>query len=119
MDTLLAHLPRRWLLALTLVGLLVPWYFNLQYFLGGGSPLPGPFFREAFANALTTAITLDVYLAAGVFCLAVAADRHGGRRRWWVVPATFCIGLSFALPGYLWWRSRPGAGGHHQPVRRQ
>lgn len=92
------------LLALALVGLLLPWRYNLAYFADGGSVLPQVFFRDAFANALTTAITIDVYLAALAFSVAVATDASMGARRWWAVAATFGLGLSFALPGYLWWR---------------
>lgn len=101
-------------LVLAAAGVLLPWHFNLRWFAGGGSVLPGVFFRDAMANALTTAITLDVYLAAVAFSLGVAADRTGGRARWWALPATFCVGLSAALPGYLWWRTRPGAA--HPPT---
>ncbi len=92
-------------LALALIGLVLPWWFNLRYFAEGGSVLPGAFFGAASANALTTAITLDVYLAALAFSLAVAVDAQAGPRRWWALPLTFGVGLSFALPGYLWWRS--------------
>ena len=92
-------------LALALIGLVLPWWFNLRFFVEGGSVLPGAFFGAAFANALTTAITLDVYLAALAFGLAVALDAEAGPRRWWALPLTFGVGLSFALPGYLWWRS--------------
>lgn len=102
--------PRHLYFALALVGLLLPWRHNLVYFAGGGSVLPEVFFRDAFANALTTAITLDVYLAALTFSVWVANDRSLGPRRWWAVPATFLVGLSFALPAYLGWRagaSRP------------
>lgn len=94
----------RLLFALALVGLVLPWRYNLQYFAAGGSVLPDVFWRDAFANALTTAITLDVYLAAVAFCVGVALDRAAGRRRWWALPATFLIGLSFVLPAYLGWR---------------
>jgi hypothetical protein len=95
------------LLVLTVLGLVLPWWFNLQYFSAGGSVAPGAFFGAAFANALTTAITLDVYLAAIAFSLGVALDAAAGPRRWWALPLTFLVGLSFALPGYLWWRSAP------------
>lgn len=99
--------PRRLLFALAVIGLVLPWIYNLQYFAAGGSVMPGPFLREAFANALTTAITLDVYLAALTFSVGVALDTAAGPRRWWAVPVTFFIGLSFALPAYLYWRLDP------------
>lgn len=96
---------RALLLCLAIVGLVLPWWFNLRYLSAGGSLAPGPFFGAAFANPLSTAITIDVYLAAAAFCIGVGTDREAGARRWWAVPLTFGVGLSFALPAYLWWRS--------------
>lgn len=87
--------------ALAAVGLVVPWIFHLQFFATGGSVRPGVFWPAAFANLLTTAITLDVYLAALAFALWVAADRDMGRWRWALIAACFGLGLSFALPVYL------------------
>ncbi|GHA76833.1 DUF2834 domain-containing protein [Cognatilysobacter bugurensis] len=87
-----------WLLAA--VGLVVPWFFNVTYFLNGGSVAPNVFFRDVGANALTTAITWDVYIAATAFSLIVARDAALGRLRWAYVIGCFCIGLSFALPLY-------------------
>lgn len=95
------------LLVLALAGLLLPWWFNLRYLAAGGSLAPGDFFGAAFANPLSTAITLDVYLAAVAFCIGVGRDSAAGSRRWWALPLTFGVGLSFALPLYLWWRSAP------------
>ena len=101
---------RALLLILALVGLVLPWWYNVRYLSGGGSLAPGAFFGAAFANPLSTAITLDVYLAAVAFCIGVAKDADAGPRRWWAVPLTFGVGLSFALPLYLWWRSAPMRG---------
>lgn len=95
---------RHLLFALSVAGLLLPWRYNFLYLANGGSVLPDAFFQAAFANALTTAITLDVYLAAAAFSVGVAMDRTLGAIRWWAIPATFLLGLAFALPGYLWWR---------------
>ncbi len=92
---------RACLLLLTLVGLVVPWYFNGVYFLSGGSVMPGVFWRDAFANPLTTGITLDVYLAAVAFSAWVAADRTLGAWRWAYIAGCFGLGLAFALPLYL------------------
>jgi hypothetical protein len=103
-----ASAPIRVLFAvLALVGLVVPWWFNVRYLSAGGSLAPGDFFSAAFANPLTTAITLDVYLAAVAFSVAVARDTDAGPHRWWAIPLTFGVGLSFALPLYVWWRSAP------------
>jgi hypothetical protein len=99
---------RHLFLVLAIVGLLVPWRYHWLYFAGGGSLLPGPFFAAASANPLTTAITWDVYLAAAAFSVGVAGDTPMRASRWWAVPATFLIGLAFALPAYLWWRHGRG-----------
>ncbi|WP_119153982.1 DUF2834 domain-containing protein [Caldimonas tepidiphila] len=89
------------ILALAVLGVVLPWQHNLAYFLAGGSVAPADFFGSAFANELTTAITLDVYLAALTFAVWVGHDEGAPRRRWLYVLACFAIGLSFALPLYL------------------
>jgi hypothetical protein len=107
-----AHPLRRLLLALAACGLLLPWYHNIAYFLQGGSLAPQVFWRDAMANALTTAITLDVYIAAAAFAAWVLWHRRA-RRPWLYVLACFAIGLAFALPLYL---AQHGAG--RPPVKR-
>lgn len=87
-------------LALAACGLVLPWIWNIRYFLQGGSVAPQVFWPGAMANALTTAITLDVYLAAASFALWVLWDRRV-RRPWLLVLACFGLGLAFALPLYL------------------
>lgn len=96
----------RWMLALAVAGLVLPWIFNLSYFASGGSVLPSVFLRDVSANALTTAITVDVYLAALAFAVWVMGERRVARP-WVFVVLCFGIGLSFALPLYLW-RRRAG-----------
>lgn len=102
---------RAFFLLLALLGLAVPWYFNTVYFLAGGSVMPDVFWRDAFANALTTGITFDVYLAAVAFSVWVAADRRLGAWRWACIAACFGIGLAFVMPLYLAQRLRVGCKG--------
>lgn len=91
----------RWALrVLAVLGLVLPWTFNLAYFAGGGSIAPQVFWRDASANALTTAITLDVYLAAAAFACWVLSERRV-RRPWIDVLVCFAVGLAVALPVYL------------------
>ena len=99
---------RAFFLVLACLGLAVPWYFNTVYFLSGGSVMPDVFWRDAFANALTTGITVDVYLAAVAFSAWVAADRSLGAWRWACIAACFGISLAFAMPLYLAYRLRAG-----------
>ncbi|UUX94229.1 DUF2834 domain-containing protein [Aquabacterium sp. J223] len=88
---------------LAIVGLLFTWYFNIQFFLGGGNVAPSSFFSSAFANPLTTAITLDVYCSALVFSVWAIADQKESfaPRPWIYVLLCFAVGLAFAFPLYL------------------
>lgn len=89
--------------ALSILGLVATWYFNLQYFGSGGSIEPGPFFAAATANALTTAITIDVYVAALVFSVWVSSEwrQHAGPNPLPYVALCFAVGLAIAFPLYL------------------
>ena len=89
---------------LAVLGLVLPWAFNLSYFASGGSIAPQVFWRDASANALATAIALDVYLAAVAFACWVLSERRV-RRPWVDVLLCFAVGLSVALPVYLLRRS--------------
>ena len=100
---------RRLLLLFAFLGLLVPWYFNVGFLVGGGSFAPRPFTAAVTANLLTTGITWDVYLAAGAFSIWLLSDARssGVRRPWLYVALTFSIGLAVALPLYLAIRTWP------------
>lgn len=96
----------RWTLALlSVLGAVLPWIFNLRWFAGGGSVLPQVFFGAAGANDLTTAITIDVYLAALCFAVWVLHERRV-RRPWLWVALCFGVGLACVLPAYLLRRDR-------------
>lgn len=76
--------------------------------MNGGGLAPGAFFGAAFANSLTAAITIDVYLSALVFSVWVVSDakRHRIKRAWPYVVLCFCVGLAISFPLYLANRER-------------
>ncbi len=88
---------------LAAIGFLATWYYNSQYILEGGSLMPAQFFGAAFANLLTTALTIDVYLSALVFSIWVVSDskRHTIQRPWLYIALCFLVGLAVAFPLYL------------------
>lgn len=90
------------------IGLVATWYFNIRFFLDGGSIAPGPFFDSAFANALTAAITVDVYWAALAFSVWTVLERRhpGAPSPWPYIALCFGLGLAFAFPLYLGRRSQ-------------
>lgn len=98
-------------LGLALAGLVLTWFFNLQYFLSGGSVAPDRFWADAMVNPLTSAITIDVYLSALVVAVWVWRETTpAGRWRalaW--IALCFCIGLAVALPLYLACRDNAAA----------
>ena len=97
--------PRWFYLIAALIGTIVPWWFFSGYFAEHGlrlSDLPG----SLFPNGAAGGFVADVLLSIVVFLFWSWRDaRRLGIGRWWlVVPATFCVGLSLALPLYLFLR---------------
>jgi hypothetical protein len=100
---IMSKLTERMYFILAAVGLLLTWYFNLRVFAEGGSMAPDSFFPSAFANPLTTAITLDIYWSALVFSIWAVSEKSNPLtpRPWFYVGLCFAVGLAFALPLYL------------------
>jgi Terpene cyclase DEP1 len=95
------------LLALTLIGFIVPNVCVVLFLAGEGVEL-GHYFSLWFASAPSTQLVLDLVIAAFAFLAWAAVE---GRRvpveRWWLcIPATFLVGLCFGLPLFLWMRER-------------
>ncbi len=98
--------------ALAVVGFLATWYYNGQYFMNGGGLGPNEFFGAAFANALTTAVTIDVYLSAFVYSIWVVSDAKRRLVKWpWLyVLLAFAVGLAISFPLYLAGREKAISG---------
>lgn len=93
-------------LALAVVGTLVPGAFLVRYFAGDGS-LAG-FLPAAFANAAGGGLTTDLVISSVAFWSFLFPDarRRGVARPWLYVVLNLAVGLSCALPLYLWARAR-------------
>lgn len=89
--------------AMAVVGLSATWYYNIHFFAEGGSIAPDQFFGAAFANNLTTAITIDIYISALVFSIWLWFEAKTKRIKWPMLYIVLCfgIGLAFALPLFL------------------
>jgi len=94
--------------ALAFIGFAITWRYNLQYLMQGGGLGPAEFFSAAFANPLTTAITLDVYLSATAFSAWVISDSRQSQVKWpWAfILICFTLGLAVSFPMYLAFRER-------------
>jgi hypothetical protein len=91
---------------LTILGLVLPWYFNLQFLTAGGSPIG--FLRAGFANPAVSSVAVDILIAAGAFLIwMIVESRRLGMRHWWIyVVLTFSVAFAFAFPLFLMMRER-------------
>ena len=95
------------LLALTVVGFVVPNAFVVAYVAEHGLEL-GAYFSAWTATIPSTQLIADLAIAAIAFFVWAALE---GRRlpvpRWWIcIPASLLVGLCFGLPLFLWMRER-------------
>ena len=96
-----------WLL-LAIVGAVAPWYFLFGYF-SENSISPSAFIAAAAANDAAAAFVADLVISSIVFWICMYSRRPTGPPLWPFVLINLFIGLSCALPAYLWAASRPTA----------
>lgn len=85
-----------------LVGVVIPWWFALHFFVIHG-PNFSLFVEEIFATRISTFFAADLIVASVIFL--VWSWRDSRERRilgWWIVLlSNLVVGLSLALPFYL------------------
>jgi hypothetical protein len=95
-------------LVIAIAGSIAPWYWLLQDPTALLSP--SLFLQAAFANNIATALTSDLLICIiAFFCFVWIELKRLGVSRWWLllyIGLTFGIGLSCALPGYLYHREQ-------------
>jgi hypothetical protein len=88
------------------VGAVVPWIFFIEFFRTAG---PGADFIGAlFVNGAAGGFSADLLISSFVFWLFAFAEarRTGMSSPWLYVVLNLLVGLSCALPLFLWSRSR-------------
>ncbi|HEY2982063.1 MAG TPA: DUF2834 domain-containing protein [Anaerolineales bacterium] len=92
-------------LLLAIVGLILPYYFLVRFLSANGVDLQ-LMLGQLFVNDISAFFAIDLILSIAVFCLFVpgAADRLKLRNGWLFVLAALTVGLSFALPLFLYFR---------------
>lgn len=95
---------RLYILAMV-VGTVIPWLYFGDFFASEGLNL-SLFVSRALVNNVSSGTTADLLLSILVFWVWSFFDaRTLGIKRWWLVlPAVFTVGLSLALPLYLYLR---------------
>lgn len=92
-------------LILAIVGFLAPYYFFFRFFGEGGFSLSS-LTQQLFASNLSTAFVADLIISVIVFWVYVFAEanRLQMKNAGLYMLATLFVGLSFALPLFLYFR---------------
>jgi len=93
---------KRYLL-LAVIGAVLPMAFFVQHFSAAGLA-PGSFLAAAFANPAAAGLSADLIVSSVVFWVWLFARRQGPSP-WPFVALNLLVGLSLALPLYLWWQA--------------
>jgi Terpene cyclase DEP1 len=87
-------------LVLAVIGAVVPCVFLWDFF-GTSGTAPGALFAAIFANPASTAVTADVLLSSLAFWVFMFS-RPAAPRPWLFIALNLAVGLSCALPAYLY-----------------
>jgi hypothetical protein len=94
--------------ALTALGLILPWYFNLQFMAQTGGFSLGPFLAGVFANPASSSIGVDIIVGCTAFTAWMITEaRKLGMKHWWVyIALIYLVAFAFACPLFLFMRER-------------
>ena len=98
---------KRFYLLLCVLGTVLPYWQFLRFFLGdGGLDLPA-FIGAATANPVAAGFSIDLVVSSAAFWVFLFTDgrRHRIGHLWVYVAANLLVGLSLALPLYLYRRT--------------
>ena len=97
-------------LTLAVLGAIAPYIFFIQFFSAEG--LAGNFVGALFANGAAGGFATDLLISSLVFWIFLFAEakRAGVAKPWIYVLVNLFIGLSCALPLFLWARERQNSG---------
>jgi len=92
-------------LVLAIIGAAIPVLFFMQHFGAEGLALPA-FVAAVFANPAASGFTSDLLISSFVFWIFMFQAGEKGPGPWGFIVLNLLIGLSCALPAYLYWRER-------------
>lgn len=88
-----------------IIGTILPWLLFGSFFAASGVNIP-LFLKSLYANGAAGGFSTDVLISILVFWIWSFRDaRSNSIKNWWlVIPAGSLVGLSLALPLYLYFR---------------
>jgi hypothetical protein len=92
-------------LILALLGAAIPIVFFANFVAEQGVDLRA-FVAALFVNGAAGGFTADLLISSFVFWIYMFSDQKDGPKPWAFIALNLCIGLSCALPAYLWARTR-------------
>ena len=94
-------------LVLAFLGLVLPYWFFFRFLDANGLNV-SLLVRQLFANDISTFFAVDLILSTVVFWIFMMSEAGKLRmkNRWLYILATLVVGLSFALPIFLYFRER-------------
>lgn len=104
---------RSFYLVAAIFGAIIPYIFFIEFFAEAGLDLPA-FVAALFANGAAGGFTADILISSAVFWHYMFSQR-GGPKPWLYIALNLTIGLSCALPAYLYSvaRAADSAGADH------
>ena len=99
-------------LVLAVIGAVLPYLLFIRHFSSEGFGLSG-FVTALFANPAAGGFTMDLLFTSGVFWIFMIQERarKNGQNPLFFILLNCLIGLSCALPAYLYARERAGLQG--------
>ena len=92
-------------LILAILGAAIPIAFFANFASENGLDLFA-FVAALFVNGAAGGFTADLLISSFVFWLYMFSNQQDGPKPWAFIVLNLCIGLSCALPAYLWARTR-------------
>jgi hypothetical protein len=92
-------------LIFAIVGAAVPYFFFMQHFASDGLALSA-FLGAAFVNPAASGFAADLFISSFVFWAYMFQAGGEAPKAWPFIALNLLIGLSCALPAYLYWRAR-------------
>ena len=93
---------RHFYLIMAVLGAAIPIYFFTQFFFGPEPAATMDFLPALFVNGASGGFAADLFISSFVFWGYMWSRRPTGPAMWPFVLLNLCIGLSCALPAYLY-----------------